>query len=516
MHTFETIIGLLFAAALLSLLARRIGAPYPALLALGGAVAAFVPGTPTLQLPPELALALFIAPVLLDAAYDASVRDLRQNWLPITFLTLAAVGLTTVGVAWTVKQLVPDIPWAAAVALGAIVAPPDAAAATAVLKVVRPPYRILMILQGESLFNDASSLLIYRLAVGAVGAGALSASDVAGPLLLATVGSVALGWGAAFVSSRLMRRLSEAPTAILLQFCGVFGVWLLAEALELSAIITIVVFGIVSARRAGERMGAVVRAPAYAVWETAVFGLNALAFLLVGLQVGPILEGLSAAERRDYAFVALAVLVAVIAIRFGWVMSYNTVVRVKNRLVGPDLPEGVPPPTVASGLLISWAGMRGVVSLAAAYALPENFPYRSLLLVCAFAVVLGTLVIQGFTLGPLLRLLKLSDDGALEREIRQTRLAITRRALHSLDGQDGPEIDVLRAEMRDALAATEADADGDGRADLPQHALRRRVLETKREALSQLRRQGEIGDDAYNQIEEELDRSELALTPVVR
>src|SRR4051812_28496149 len=174
MTQLETIILLVVAAVVLSALARRLGAPYPVFLAVGGAVLAFVPGTPSFTIPPDLALALFLAPVLLDAAYDSSLRDLKDNWAPVTGLVVFAVGLTTLAVAFVVRMLLPQMPWGAAVTLGAIVAPPDAAAATAVLRQVRVPHRILTVLEGESLLNDASALLIYRLAVGAVAASSFS------------------------------------------------------------------------------------------------------------------------------------------------------------------------------------------------------------------------------------------------------------------------------------------------------------------------------------------------------
>ena len=167
MGAFESLLLLLFAAVLLAAAARRIGAPYPAFLALGGAVLAFLPHRPTIAIEPELALALFVAPVLLDAAYDASPRDLKDNWVPLTALVIGAVGVTTLAVAWVTVLLVPAVPWSVAVVLGAVVAPPDAAAATAVLRQLRPPHRIMTILGGESLLNDATALLVYRVAVGA-------------------------------------------------------------------------------------------------------------------------------------------------------------------------------------------------------------------------------------------------------------------------------------------------------------------------------------------------------------
>src|SRR3954451_16516760 len=185
MHQFEQILSLFVAAILLAAAARRGGAPYPAFLALGGALLAFVPGVPSLQLPPELVLALFVAPVLLDAAYDASLRDLRDNWAPVTGLVVFAVGLTTGAVAGVTHTLLPTMPWAAAITLGAIVAPPDAVAATAVLRPLRLPHRLLTILEGESLLNDASALLIYRLAVGAVTANSFSFGSIAPTFLLA-------------------------------------------------------------------------------------------------------------------------------------------------------------------------------------------------------------------------------------------------------------------------------------------------------------------------------------------
>src|SRR5688500_12311718 len=179
MHELEQLLVLFVAAVVLAAAARRVGAPYPVFLALGGALLAFLPGAPSFTVPPELALALFLAPVLLDAAYDASPRDLRDNWAPVTGLVGFAVGLTTAAVAVVARTLMPAMPWASAIALGAIVAPPDAAAATAVLRPLRPPHRILTILEGESLLNDASALLIYRLAVGAVAANSFSIGAVA-------------------------------------------------------------------------------------------------------------------------------------------------------------------------------------------------------------------------------------------------------------------------------------------------------------------------------------------------
>src|SRR5438445_12923697 len=236
MKELEVLVGLVLAAVMLAAAARRVGAPYPGFLALGGAILAFVPGAPSFTVLPELALALFIAPVLLDAAYDASPRDLKDNWAPITSLVVFAVGLTTVAVAVVARTLMPAMPWAPAIALGAVVAPPDAAAATAVLRQLKPPHRILTILQGESLLNDASALLIYRLAVGAVAAHGFSIAAVAPTFLLAVAGSLVVGPALGWLVLRLLERVQHVPTAIILQFVTTFGVWMLADGVGLSGV----------------------------------------------------------------------------------------------------------------------------------------------------------------------------------------------------------------------------------------------------------------------------------------
>src|SRR5882762_1799867 len=379
MRELEALVGLVLAAILLAATARRVGAPYPVFLAFGGAILAFVPGAPTFTVLPELALALFVAPVLLDAAYDMSPRDLRDNWAPVTGLVVFAVGLTTIAVAVVARTLMPSIQWAPAIALGAIVAPPDAAAATAVLRHLRPPHRILTVLEGESLLNDASALLIYRLAVGAVAAHGFSIAAVAPTFLLAVAGSVIAGPVLGWLYLRLTERVQHVPTFIVLSLISTFAVWMLAERAGLSGVLTMVCYAITLARTAPGRTPARIRIPTYAVWETVVFALNILAFIFIGLQLRPILESLDAVDRGRYIAVAGAVLLTVILVRLGWHMSFNAVVRWRHGRLGFHPPRPMLRPTVGSGLIISWAGMRGIVSLAAAMALAPMFPERDLI-----------------------------------------------------------------------------------------------------------------------------------------
>jgi CPA1 family monovalent cation:H+ antiporter len=506
---FEWIIGLLLGAVVLSALARRLNVPYPTFLALGGMALAFVPSGPRWMLEPDLALALFVAPVLLDAAFDTSLRDLRNNWLPVSTLVLVAVGLTTASVAVLARWLVPDMPWAAAVALGAIVAPPDAAAATAILRQVNLPYRLLKILEGESLLNDASALLIYRVAVGVAVAHHFTWTAFAPSLGLALVGSLLAGYLCARLWQPLTQRITEAPSAIIVQFAGAFTIWIVAEHLGLSGILTIVVYAITLARTSPEQMPAQLRVPTYAVWETAVFVLNVLAFVLIGLQLRPIWERLDDPVRWKYCLVAAAVLGIVILTRIVWVMFYGVVLRF---VIARGLFRTKPPmtaPTVRGGIVVSWCGMRGIVTLAAAFALPENFPYRDLMLLTAFTVVLGSLVIQGLTLRPLIMALRLKDEDPVRSEVAHGRAVAYRAALEEIDGDPSEEAELLRLEYR-ALLLRAGEDGGVASGELPADPLRRRAIRAARQSILNLRESEAIGDDAFHRLEEELDWAEMS------
>ncbi|GJD49003.1 Sodium, potassium, lithium and rubidium/H(+) antiporter [Methylobacterium crusticola] len=513
MLVFEWIVGVLVGAVLLAAVARRLGAPFPAFLALGGVVLAFVPQVPNLRLDPDLALALFLAPILLDAGYDTSLRDLRENWRPIAGLVVGAVGVTTVAVALVVRWFVPDMPLAACIVLGAIVAPPDAVAALSVLSHVRLPHRIVTILKGESLFNDASALMIYRLAVPAAATGAFSVRDVAPTFLVGVAGSLIAGPVLAWLYLRAMRRFGDAPSTIVLQFVSTFGVWLAAERIGLSGVLTVVSFGITVARLAPATVPAHLRVPSNAVWETAVFVLNVLAFVLVGLQVGPILEGLTGEQRGRYALIAAAVFATVVVVRLAWVMGAAGAARLWRRTIGPSGPE---PAGLLASTTVAWCGMRGVVTIALALALPEGadaFPYRDLVVLTAFCVVLGTLVIQGLTLRPLLAWFSLGDDDPVGREVGRARAEAYRAARDSIAQDRSPHAEALRREFTAALREAEAHSEGRAPASLPADAPRLRAVGAARSTILALRERGEIGDDAFYRLEEELDWTELSATP---
>jgi CPA1 family monovalent cation:H+ antiporter len=530
MDVFEIVIALLVAGAGLAALARRLTTPYPALVALAGAALALVPRVPTLVLDPELALALFVAPVLLDAAFDSSPRDLRADWRTIAGLALGAVALTIAVVAVVARALVPQMPWSAAIALGAIVAPPDAAAATAVLKQLRPPHRLLVILEGESLFNDASALLVYRLAVGATATGFLAGWTVVPMLLFVTVGSVVLGLLLARVMAFTTARVHDVATAVVFQFCGAFAVWLLAERLHLSGILTMVVFAMSAARRSGETIPARIRIPSYAVWEVAVFVLNVLAFILVGFQLRSLAGRLSRAMWLDYAAVAAAVCAATILARAAWVGGAAAISRWRCRANRDGTQTRLD--TIAlspnAALVVSWCGMRGTVTLAAALALPTRFPFRDLILFTAFAVVLGTLVLQGMTLRPMMTWLQLGDDDTVEREVRLARVETLRAGLAVTDGKEGTDTTAFmryRYEMLLRRAEAELEGEAADRGPGPTGASGvspedtetvRAATAAQRRRLTALRADGTIGDDAFQRLEQELDLAELDLQQVLR
>lgn len=541
MDVFEVIVALLLGGAALAAVARRFGAPYPALVALAGAALALIPGVPTLVLDPELALALFVAPVLGDAAFDASPRDLRANWRPITSLALGAVVLTIAVVALVARLLVPDMPWGAAIVLGAIVAPPDAAAATTVLKQLRPPNRLLVILEGESLFNDASALLVYRLAVGATLSGVLSGWSVLPTLLVVTLGSVVLALVLARLTLVVTRRIRDVSTAVVVQFCTTFGVWMLAERLHLSGIITLVVFAMLASRRSPEILPARIRVPAWAVWEVAVFVLNVLAFILVGFQLKSIAARANETTGLTYAVVAAAVCIATILARIAWVSGAAAISRWRvthrRQQSGRGDTVGL---SARSAAVVGWCGMRGTVTLATALALPTGgeggapFPYRDLIIVTAFGVVLGTLVIQGLTLRPLLLRLRIEDDGIVAREVRAARVETLRAAVSAAitcSGAEAAKLVRYRYEFQLRRAEAEFARDGaNGKDTTPENttapaeadsrvadvAVVRAATEAQRQRLVALRADGTIGDAAFQRVEEELDWAELDWAQLLR
>jgi Na+/H+ antiporter len=501
MSFFESLIALLFAAILLLQVARRLSIPYPAMLAGAGVLLALIPGAPSIKLDPHLALALFIAPVLLDAAYDFPVNAVRRLWRPLFALAVIAVLLTTGMVTW-IGMSVAGLPFYAALALGAVVAPPDAAAATAVLGSVNMPRRSIAVLKGESLLNDAMALLLFSAAISIQSHGGID-GGIALRLGIAAPGGILLGILLARVFGRVSHFVSNTLGGNLLEFVITFAAWIVAERIGLSPVLCLVAFAMTIARGTASGRGARMRVHSFAVWDTVVFLLNVLAFLLMGLQARTILYGMSTERLQEALGFAGLVTAAVILVRLAWVMIYNRFADRFRGLTGEDEPA-----SLRQGLLVGWCGMRGLVTLATAFALPAEFPQRDLIVLTAFAVVLATLVVQGLTLGPLIRLLRLDGDNGLQGELDAARAAMARTALAKLDGRHDRIADYLRSGYEMALATAEG---GPSETMEAKRQLGMSGIAAQRRKLEAMRNSGEVGSDAYLILQEELDFRQLAI-----
>lgn len=507
MNLFENLLALLLIAVVLLRLSHRLGVPYPTMLALAGAGVAALPFAPSIEIDPRLALALFIPPALFDVAFDTAPRELRKLWLPLFSLAVVAVLLTTAAVAWATWATL-GLPIGACIVLGAIVAPPDAAAAGAVLSRLNLPRRALAVLEGESLLNDAVALLIFGVAMAAtMRSGPFG--DLLPQLLIAAPGGVVFGLVVGFFYLRIRMWFAGTMSARIVEFTSTCVVWISAEHLHVSPILAIVAYAMFIAQRAPARMTARDRIHAYSVWAAAVFVLNVLAFLLMGLQARIILSRLHGAELSRAAQVAGLVLLTVILVRLIWVMLYGFVLR---RLM-PHFPHLIPGPVPSKriGLLVSWCGMRGLVTLATAFALPPEFPGRDIIVLSAFAVVFGTLVLQGLTIIPLIGLLKLKPDYSLREELSIGRTTVVRAALESLVNERGHAAEALRKEYRAEEQIAQDNANP--QAETEYDRLRRKSVAAQRVALFDLRCSGSIAEDVFHRLEEELDWLELAATP---
>jgi NhaP-type Na+/H+ or K+/H+ antiporter len=501
---FQSVLLLLLVAVVLLQISRRLSIPYPSMLAIAGAAVALVPGAPYFSFDPQTALALFIAPALMDAAFDFPVATARRFWLPLIAFAIGGVILTTAVVAlagWTIIGL----PIAAAIVLGAIVAPPDAAAATAVLSAMVIPRNTDSILRGESLFNDAAALLIFGAGLSLQSAGSLG-TTVSLHLALAIPGGIVFGMGTAWVVGRLNWLFTGTLGGNLLQFVQTFLLWIFAERLGLSPVLAIVAFAMTLAASNAPRSSARMRVQSYAVWSAVVFVLNVVAFLVMGMQVREILAAMPADHLKEAVGFAATVVVLVIGTRLVFSVGFNRVASAYARRQGKDEPA-----TLKQGILAGWCGMRGLVTLATAFALPMSFPQRDTVVLAAFSVVLATLVIQGLTLSPLIKRLGLDRRAAGHDELATLRNHLTQAALSRLDGLSEAEAEPVRSRFRMALEGT---SHAQGAAALETY---RRVallaIAEQRNALERLRLTQQVNVDEYNLLLEEIDWEELSVLP---
>ncbi|WP_294393472.1 sodium:proton antiporter [uncultured Sphingomonas sp.] len=500
---FQTLDAILLAALMLLVAARRLNIPYPTLLAGAGLGVAALPLAPNIAVDPSLALALFIAPALLHAAYHTSPRALLRYWFPLLSLAVFAVMVTT-GAVTLAGMAVGGLPLASALALGAIVAPPDAAASEAVVSEVGIPRRGLLILQGESLLNDATALLLFGLALTLSAAG-VGESESPWMLAAEAPGGILFGLAVSWGYLRIIPLFSGTLGSSLVDFAVTFAVWLVAERLHLSPVLAVVSFGMIISQYRPINQSARDRVQTSAVWAAAILVLNVVAFMLMGLQSREVLGRLAPQERWPMIGFSLLILATVLVVRVAWILLIRWLEGFVTRRWSPSwLPE--PPPWKAA-LVISWSGMRGLLTLATAFALPAALPGRDQIVLAAFTVVIGTLVIQGLTLGPLIRWLRIGEDAQLGEKIATARKQLIEAGLTTLGTRDDAAARALRTRYG-AAGHVAAHAD-DPQAASDFDRLHLEVIARQRTMLHDMRRQSIVADDVYRRLQEELDWSEI-------
>jgi Na+/H+ antiporter len=498
------LLALLAAVTGLTVLAPTLRIPYPILLVVGGLALGFIPGVPTLTLPPDLVLVGILPPLLYSAAFFTGLRDLRANVRPIGLLAVGLVVATMLAVA-VLAHYAAGLDWAAAFVLGAIVSPTDPIAATAIARRLGVPRRVVTIVEGESLVNDATALVLYATAVAAITTGAFSLWDASLEFVLSVVGGIAVGLGVGWVVAMIRIRLDNIPAEILISLLSGYLAYIPAQSLGVSGVLAAVTVGVYLGWRSPELSTPAMRIQGFAVWETLVFLVNALLFTLVGMQLQPILDELGDRSTASLLTDAVIVTGAVMLVRIAWVVA-----------TGPR------------PALVGWMGMRGAVSLAAALALPHEtetgaaFPARELIIFLAFCVILGTLVVQGLTLPKVIRSFRLEDDDLEAMEDTKARIHAAEAALERLE--ELIDEDWVRPETAERLrglydfrrsrfrARFEGEDDGAiERQSTDYQRLRRELLEAERAAVVALRREGRISDDVMRRVERDLDLEDARL-----
>ncbi len=519
--TIQIVILLLLAAMTLGVFARRIGIPYPIALTLGGLALGFVPGLPAVRLDPQIVFGVFLPPILYHSALFERWHDFRANLRSISMLAVGLVTFTTVVVAGVTKALIPDLPWAAAFLLGAIVSPPDAVATTAILHRLRLPARLIAVIEGESLVNDATAIILYKFALAAVLTGAFSFTDAVGEFVIVAAGGIAAGLAFGWASVRIHKLLKDTLSETMLSLAVPFVTYGTADALGVSGVLAVVAVGLWRSIEGLAVLSAETRQRTYVMWDAIVFFLNSLIFTLIGLQLPPIVQQLTAFSWPLLFGYAAVISLATIVARVVWVFPTTYLPRAISR----RLRKRDPPPPWRNAALVSYVGLRGIVSLAVAMALPlarpdgSPLPERALILFLTFAVIVTTLVVQGLSLPFVLRLLGFGGgtepDGTAEEHLARVKMAHAALAevdrLSELEKLPALVVEPVRAEFARPLAeATVADGSVDARAtEDKQRNLRLAGIQAARRRLVKLHRVNEISDELLQALLRELDFDEI-------
>src|SRR3989442_362544 len=441
LHQLEIIIVLLAVVLALTSVARKLLSPYPIILVIGGLVRGVVPGLPTVTLNPDLIFLVFLPPILWAAAYFTSLREFRENLRPMSLLAIGLVLATTAAVAVVAHAVFPGMSWAAAIALGAIVSPPDAVAATAIGKRLRIPRRIVTILEGESLVNDATALVLDRTDVGAAVSGTFVLCETLLQFVFAAIVGVAIGIGGCMITRWALHATEGSFTEIAITLLAPYFAWLFGEFAHACSVLACVAGGIYLRQHFSEVVAPAARIQGRAVWDLLVFMLNGVIFILIGLQLGVLSEAVPSARFGSLLIAGALVSATAILVRLVWV----PLAAALPRLLSPSLRARDPLPPWSYLFIVAWAGIARIVTLPAGVALPGTtaagapFPFRAEIILISFSVILATLVLQGLSLTPLIRALRLEEDRGLEKEEMQAREHAATAALARLDGLAGED-----------------------------------------------------------------------------
>ena len=493
----------------LTAVARRLPIPSPILQVLAGLALGFVPGMRVPELEPDLVFFVFLPPILWAAAFFTSLREVRRNIRPIGLLAVGLVFTTTIVVAFVSKALFPALPWAVAVAIGAIVSPPDAVAAAAVVSRLPVPRRVIVILEGESLVNDAAALVLYRTAVAAAVTGFFSLGEsVVRFFIDAAVGTfigIVIGW----LIVRAVRWTKDALTETLLTIAAPYLAWVAAESIHVSAVLACVAGGIYVRQHYSTAVSPMSRLQSRAVWDLIVFVINALIFLILGLQFGVVMKQVPEGTLGSVLTAGVIVSLVAIVVRLIWV----PIATVLPRMLSADIRRREPVPNRKAVALVAWTGMRGIVSLASALALPvalndgTRFPYRAEIILITMCVIMITLVVQGVTLTPIIRRFNFTPETTQHVEERHARKEALRRGAEALEDLSREpwavpaEVARVRTELRDRIGHHDHHSPN---ADTYRR-LRMGVVSAERRMLVRLRNEGAISDETLRELEQELD-----------
>jgi CPA1 family monovalent cation:H+ antiporter len=517
-NELTAVLAILVAIAILFEVARRIGVPYPSLFVLGGLALGFLPGLPHIELQPDLVLLVFLPPLLFGAALQSPIRDLRANLAPLLRLSVGLVLFTTVVVAVVAHAAIAGLTWPAAFALGAIVAPTDALAATTVFRRLGAPRIVVTLVEGEALFNDATALVAYRTAVLAVASGAFVLTTALTGFVVAAVGGIAVGLVIGLLAAELLRQLDDPPVEVLILLVTPFAAYVPADGMGLSAVLAAVAAGLVVGSRLGTILSPSSRVLWLGAWKMVSFLLNGFLFVLIGQALPTILGGLPNHDPVRLVVLGALVCAVVIVSRLAWIFASSLLPNSPRQVIARR------DPVLAKRLtfVVAWAGLRGAVSLAAALALPIGFPERNLILLLTFVVILATLVGQGLTLPWLVR--RIGWDGSELDGTDEPTLARTTAYQAGLDEiararplwpDHQPLFDRLASGLEDRnrhLATPDPAETADRHQERIEHEqIQRAVISAQRTAVIDLRDRGEINDETLRVVERELDLEELRM-----